>query len=221
MFDAVLFDVGSTLIHPDPAVLVRCLARQGVRDVVPQDALAAFLLSLEASREALPRMRDDLDKEGLRWAQLLDVPQFPGLAAFRDAVSRDDLYVCVDQDARIVLEALRAAGMALIAVANDNGGLARQLDEIGLSQYFDAAVDSMVMGVEKPHPAIFHAACKTLGIAPERACFVGDGPINDMLGAWSAGIGRCLLYDPHDIRPEVPDAMRIRRLSDVIPAVSS
>ncbi|MGW8526543.1 MULTISPECIES: HAD family hydrolase [Nocardiopsidaceae] len=218
---AVLFDVGSTLIHIDPAVLTACLTRHGVSGVAEHDASAAFLLSLEASRERLPLGQDDLGKEAMRWAQLLDVPSTPACAAFKEAVQRPDLYSRLAPDAKPVLAALRASGVTLVAVANDDGGLAAQLARTGLAEFFGAAMDSTVFGVEKPDGEIFRAACHTAGVLPSEACFVGDGLINDLLGAWAAGIGRCLLYDPHRLRPEIPETLRINSLTDILGIVSA
>ncbi|MCG5211962.1 HAD-IA family hydrolase [Streptosporangium sp. KLBMP 9127] len=214
--DAVLFDVGSTLIHADPVILTTCLTRYGVRDVAPEDASAAFVLALEASRELLPRGLDDIAKEAARWGQLLGIAPGPAMAAFRDVLDTPGLYRCVDPDALVVLDALRAAGVLLVAVANADGNVAEELAEAGLREFFDVTVDSAVLGVEKPRPEIFHDACRQVGIPPARSCFVGDGLINDLLGAWAAGIGRCVLYDPLGLRPELPGALRIGRLTELL-----
>jgi HAD superfamily hydrolase (TIGR01549 family) len=212
---AVLFDVGSTLVHADPVILTACLTRHGVRGGDPGEVQAAFVLALEASRERLPRGLDDIEKEAARWAQLLDIAPEPALKAFLDALDTPDLYRCVDPDAAAVLGALRSAGLPLVAVANADGNVGQVLAAAGLAEFFDVTVDSAVFGVEKPRPEIFHAACRAAGVRPSRACFVGDGLINDMLGAYAAGIGRCVLYDPFDVWLELPTALRIRRLTEL------
>ena len=48
-------------------------------------------------------------------------------------------------------------------------------------------IDSALVGVEKPDPAIFRAALEALGVAPEEALYVGDLYEVDVVGARAAG----------------------------------
>lgn len=48
------------------------------------------------------------------------------------------------------------------------------LKDLGLDQLFDTIVISAEIGVEKPNPIIFEAACQELGVLPEEAVHVGD-----------------------------------------------
>jgi HAD superfamily hydrolase (TIGR01450 family) len=52
-------------------------------------------------------------------------------------------------------------------------------------------VEPYVVG--KPHPAIFQAALRTLGAAPEETLMVGDQLDTDILGANQAGIDSALV----------------------------
>ena len=69
-------------------------------------------------------------------------------------------------------------------------------------------VDSHVVGVAKPDPAIFaHAAVHFPGITPECIAYVGDSVTLDVGGARAAGL-HPILVDPYD---DHPDADRLRR----------
>ena len=54
-------------------------------------------------------------------------------------------------------------------------------------------LDSALIGVEKPDPAIFRAALTALGVAQDEALFVGDLYDVDVVGARAAGIEAVLL----------------------------
>jgi putative hydrolase of the HAD superfamily len=91
------------------------------------------------------------------------------------------------------LRRLRAAGLRLAIVSNSDGRVDQALDASGLRHYFDVVIDSSLVGVEKPDPAIFHAALDALGISPAEALYVGDLYEVDVVGARAAGIEAVLL----------------------------
>ena len=57
-------------------------------------------------------------------------------------------------------------------------------------------VDSAKVGIEKPDPGIFRIALDRMGVAAERALFVGDIRSVDEDGARAAGL-HFVLIDPH------------------------
>ena len=56
-------------------------------------------------------------------------------------------------------------------------------------------IDSKVVGVEKPDPAIFAMALEATGTVPDRTVHVGDTLFADVVGALAAGL-RPLHLDP-------------------------
>jgi putative hydrolase of the HAD superfamily len=107
------------------------------------------------------------------------------------------------------LEALRAAGLRLAVVSNSEGTLAALLDQIDFTRHFHTIVDSWVLGVTKPAPAIFQAALDHVQVHAADAVMVGDSLKADVLGAQAAGI-RAALIDPGDLYrdadvPRFPD----------------
>ena len=72
-----------------------------------------------------------------------------------------------------------------------NGSVRKQnvkIDTLGIRQYMDAIVISEQVGIEKPDKRIFHTAVSSISVKPPEAWFVGDHPINDVLGADEAGL---------------------------------
>lgn len=70
------------------------------------------------------------------------------------------------------------------SISNGNA----DLKAIGLSHHFKVSVAAHQLGCAKPDAAIFHAACKELGVAPEDAVYVGDDVLLDVQGAQRAGL---------------------------------
>jgi len=60
--------------------------------------------------------------------------------------------------------------------------------DLGFGQFVDASVISSEIGKRKPHPAIFEAALRELGVAPAAALFVGDRALDDVGGAHQMGM---------------------------------
>ena len=88
---------------------------------------------------------------------------------------------------------LSAAGLRLGVVSNSDGRVEEALAAAGIRDRFDVILDSALVGVEKPDPAIFRAALAALGVAPEEALYVGDLYDVDVVGARAAGIEGVLL----------------------------
>jgi putative hydrolase of the HAD superfamily len=80
---------------------------------------------------------------------------------------------------------LRLKGRVLVgSISNGNA----DLRTIGLSHHFKVSVAAHELGVAKPDAAIFLAACRELGVAPEDAVYVGDDVLLDVQGAQRAGL---------------------------------
>jgi putative hydrolase of the HAD superfamily len=101
------------------------------------------------------------------------------------------------------LRALHATGVALAVVSNSDGTLEGRLREEGICQAGEGrgvpvtiVIDSGVVGVAKPDPAIFSIALEACGVLPERALHVGDTVGADVDGALAAGV-RPVHLDPY------------------------
>jgi putative hydrolase of the HAD superfamily len=106
-------------------------------------------------------------------------------------------------------------------VSNCDGSAVTILEGGGICQVGDGAgavvaaiVDSEVVGVAKPDPAIFRHALDAVGTAPERTLHVGDSRRYDVEGARAAGLHPVHL-DPYDLYGE-DEHDRIRTLDDLV-----
>jgi putative hydrolase of the HAD superfamily len=200
--DAVLLDAGGVLLLPDPAALRRALAPFGV---VPDD---------ETCHRA--------HYAGVRELDRLDLPDWravDGAVASTAGVPEEALgqvvglisHVYVTEPwvaapgAALALQRLGGADLALAVVSNATGTVEKQLAEHqicsvdgGACARVELVVDSHLVGVEKPDPAIFRIALEALGVEPERSIHVGDSVHFDVQGARAAGV-RPLHLDPYQL----------------------
>jgi len=75
-------------------------------------------------------------------------------------------------------------------------------------------LDSFVVGLRKPDPAIFRLALERLGLDPREAVYVGDSYGHDALPALALGLG-AVLVDPLDLHPE-SICPRVRSLGGLV-----
>ena len=78
-------------------------------------------------------------------------------------------------------------------------------------------VDSTIVGVAKPDPAIFSFALDVLDVKPEHVAYVGDSYANDVVGARAAGM-RPFLLDPYDDHAGA-DYERIKAVAELLDLV--
>ena len=104
-------------------------------------------------------------------------------------------------------------GLQLAVVSNSDGTVEKQLTEYGLRSYFDAVIDSHIVGAAKPDPKIFHIALDISGAIPEHTMYIGDMYEFDVVGARAAGL-HAVLLDPYSDWPDtdcerVPDLLSL------------
>jgi HAD superfamily hydrolase (TIGR01549 family) len=194
----VLFDAGNTLLFLDYARIA-----SGVSDAIgiplTAEALAA---GAEVAVRAVEGTRGPDRERADRYLEIMF--RSAGVApermdAVRECLTRLHLewhlWCSTTADARDALERLRRAGLRLAVVSNSDGRVEAALMAAGLRDYFDVVLDSALVGVEKPDPAIFRAALAALDVAPEEALYVGDLYEVDVLGARAAGV-EAVLFAP-------------------------
>ena len=87
------------------------------------------------------------------------------------------------------LEELHSRRLKLGIVTNgDSRGQEAKIDALGIRSYFETVVVSRAVELEKPDPRIFQLALRELAAEPAETWFVGDHPVNDVLGASAAGM---------------------------------
>jgi putative hydrolase of the HAD superfamily len=198
VLDAVLFDWGHTLMDwvPDDALL-EAGHRAGLEAIgVPPDRAPALtdrycnepsLFAWDVPEEIeypplLRRMLADIDVE-------VDDEQLEQFLLAEHAAWAPARRLAGTTHA--LLDSIRERGLKTGIVSNsfDPGWiLTRDLEEMGLAERIDVAVFSSEVGIRKPSPEIFLRALNELGIAPDRALFVGDRVRQDIGGAHGVGM---------------------------------
>lgn len=189
---AVLLDAGGVLLVPDPAAFRARLASFGVAPDDEACRRAHFLGMAELDRIG----RTDYLQADRVIARSFGVAEdeVETAAAALNDVYRDDPFVPVPGVAEQLLR-LQATGLRLAIVSNATGRVADELaghricalDDPSCATV-DVVVDSAVVGVEKPDPAIFSLALDALRLPAEDCVYLGDSVHFDVNGAWAAGI---------------------------------
>ena len=88
--------------------------------------------------------------------------------------------------ARPILEAL-SQKYPLVLVSNFYGNIESVLKDFHLDTYFKSIVESAVVGIRKPDPAIFGLGVKELSLPAETIVVIGDSHDKDIIPATSIG----------------------------------
>jgi putative hydrolase of the HAD superfamily len=84
----------------------------------------------------------------------------------------------VDAAVLAVLRSARTAGWRVALVTNATTRLREDLSRLGLEHEFDVVVSSAELGIAKPDPDVFGAACRQLAVDPAACVFVDDTAAN-------------------------------------------
>jgi len=210
---AMLFDIGLTVIHPSGEhMLAEARAECPDFEAEPYHLVSALVLAAEARHLALPLGLDGAGKVAVTWGMLVGLPAETALRVWQRMMAREDLYCELDPEAVELFGELRSRSIRVGAVSNSDGTLHAELRHFGLDRYFDAIIDSTAVSAQKPDLAIYRAAFAALDVAAHECWFVGDGLVNDVLGARDAGIGLAVLYDRFDVYQRLPGVARVSRL---------
>jgi putative hydrolase of the HAD superfamily len=218
--EAVLLDAGGVLILPAAEAMLAILQEAGV--VADERTLDRAHYVATAANDASPPRNRKLYLHA--FARACGVPS----ERVDAAVAKLDVAIDGPHWTRRlpgVTEALRELSSLPITVgvvSNSVGVVARQLRDAGVCHVGPGpgtqvaiVIDSAVVGVAKPDPAIFHLTLWQLGIEPQRAVYVGDTARIDVDGAVAAGL-QALHLDPYGDCPDPPGQHEhLRRLGDL------
>jgi len=103
------------------------------------------------------------------------------------------------------LAALHARGISLGIVTNGEVQFqAPKITRLAIGRYLSTVVISEAVQVQKPDPRIFAHALAAIGCTAGHTWFVGDHPINDVLGAAAVGLRPIWLTGVQPWPPEHP-----------------
>lgn len=193
---ALFFDVGNTLLFPNRERMLLPLHEKGV--------FPAEELQREVERET-KRAFDELQEKDssvdhgfwqIYYSRLLDRLGMPDEMTCKHLVTRTRISANWSELRPGTREALLrlAKKYRLAVISNADGKIADVLGRCGIADCFETITDSGIVGKEKPHPEIFEAALKSMGVAAEESLYVGDLYSVDYLGATRAGM-QGMLFD--------------------------
>jgi putative hydrolase of the HAD superfamily len=91
-------------------------------------------------------------------------------------------------DAVTALTAIKRRGLATAVISDCTHELPAFLPSLPVAPLLDATIYSVRLGVCKPDPRIYLAACAELGVQPADCLYVGDGGSHELTGAAAVGM---------------------------------
>jgi putative hydrolase of the HAD superfamily len=232
LFDTILFDAGGTIVYPDCQRIGRLAGY--THDDAPARLARAWYPTMHAYDEMLlatgkPWQGDAGENMWLWfWNQMASFAGLPPLdeaavGRIMESNRERSLWDQTTDEVRGLLAHLHGR-YKLGVVSNSDGSVAAKLADIGLARWFTAPssvsaldspviVDSHVVGISKPDPAIFQFALQPLGSDPAHTVYIGDSYALDVLGARRAGL-HPILFDPQGWNAH-RDVDRVARLVEL------
>jgi putative hydrolase of the HAD superfamily len=222
--EAVLLDAGGVLVLPSHEPIVAAFASMG---------LAVDASRVDAAHYAGMRGLDEAPHGPFDWRHYLSAYLGTlGVPEARRAAAAQALRATFDGSAtlwrrptagvREALAALAQTGVRLGVVSNAEGTVEARLSELAICQVgagagvpVEVVIDSHVVGVEKPDPAIFGFALRAMGLDPARCLYLGDSVRIDVAGSSAAGLSPVLVTPEPDARDGA--FPRIRSVAELLP----
>lgn len=204
-FDAVLFDAGGVLVLPDPTVLAPLLSPFGGSVDLDRHRRAHYAAMAEKSRAE--SLEGDWGDYNTAYVESVGVvgDLVDHAAEVLDITRSAHLWRWPLPDTLKALTSLSAASVPMGVVSNASGQVEAELRRGGICQTgpgigaeMRVVIDSHVVGVAKPDPAIFdHALAHFAEFDRTRILYVGDSVTMDIGAAGAAGL-HPVLIDPYD-----------------------
>ena len=122
------------------------------------------------------------------------------------------------QENKQVLEHLKQAGYPMVLVSNFYGNINQVLKDAEIDGYFKEVIESAVVGVRKPNPAIFALGVCVLDLPASQVLVVGDTYGKDIIPAHKLGCHtlwiKGLQWEEKQVDESIPDGI-IRKLSEM------
>jgi len=211
---AVFFDVDFTLIYPgptfdgagyrsfaerhgirvDPSRFAEAVVNASAELDAAQDQIYRPELFVRYARRVIERMGGEgVGLDPCAWEIYEEWAACQHFALYDDVVS--------------VMRALYEADVRIGLISNTHRCLTSFQSHFELEPFITAAVSSSGHGYMKPHPSIFEAALRLVGVEARDAVMVGDSLTQDINGARGVGMRAVLLARsgaPAAIDPDVP-----------------
>lgn len=203
----VTFDCANTLIWTDwqpHTFAVRCAKLRGLE--LPDNAgdlyLKLFMPKVAEfwtvnQTRSLEKWRAFWVQQVSEWLTVMNLQDEDALALHlvgeREIFETPSSTFRLFDDAKPILERLRAQGIKLAILSNWDISLHGCVAAHGLTPYFDAVFASLEEGYEKPDPRFFNHVLRHFDCTANDCFHVGDDSVDDLQGAQDMGISAALL----------------------------
>jgi len=227
---AILLDAGGVLIFPGPDHVLPPLRAAGVSADVGALERAHYRAMVAQDLARIPPVKDNW------WHEYL-LSYVAGCGVGEDhceplatEIARritGPVWTHVGTGAMDGLRAVAELGLPMGVVSNSDGTVESELRRLGVCYVPDGQVpppagvamgvivDSTVVGVAKPDPAIFAIALDALGVPADRSVLhVGDSLRYDVAGALAAGL-QPVHMDPYELCPAPDGHPHVRSLAEL------
>ena len=206
MIQAIFFDLYGTLVGFQPdrfQIQSQACARFGI-EVTPEGILRGYALAdaFMSEQNAVKPVRTlDLDQRNEFFAEY-ERRVLRGCGVEVSLKQADEIWRAVREipyhmarydDVLPAMDLLKQQGYTLGIISNMNAPGDELAESLGLTPCLDLVVTSGEVGLEKPHPPIFHEALRRAGVDADDAVHVGDQLSSDVNGARNVGIQPILL----------------------------
>ena len=204
MPQAILFDLDDTLTDRAQSIMHYAERFRGdfadhlTSTTVTTIAAALLTADVRGYRPRTEVWRDFLQR--LPWRTMPEVTRVQ-----RHWETRFPRSVVARADLAETLSALHAQGMRLGVVTDGEVRFQQpKIAHLRIRRYLSTIVISEAVQVQKPDPRIFAHALAEIGCAAVHTWFVGDHPLNDVLGAAAVGLQPIWLTGVQPWPPEHP-----------------
>jgi len=214
--EAAVFDIGGVFLYPHHEQVAAVLDELSIAR--PAD-LSDYRRAHHAGVAALSAISRPTEEHEVSFWHAYDNAYGVSLGvadgqldAFRSGVLKRE-WDWLHEENVASFHALHATGLPLAIVSNNSGAAPEQMKDHGVcwvNDYVDlprvaAIIDSSLVGVAKPDPAIMSPALYALGLPADRVLYVGDTVHADINGATAAGM-QSVQLDPFDHHTEYDHA---------------
>jgi len=214
-YEALLFDVGETLLTKEPSeaqiLIERCRKREISLDLAAAHAgykQSEIWVAEQILREmaGAPRMPEEAFSRQLDYIRLRTAFDREADEVIGEMVASIQSVAGQKQTWRVIEGVYETLSMLkgryrLGVVSNFDPTLSQLLESVDLLRYFETIIVSSLIGIEKPDPKILEIACSKLEIHPEDALYIGDHPF-DVLCAKEAGMPVVWICEESGSMPE-------------------
>jgi putative hydrolase of the HAD superfamily len=185
---AILFDLDDTLTDRTHSIFYYAERFRGdFANHLASTAMATIAEAILRADVRGYRPREEIWRDVLQRLPWRTVPQVSDLRRHWETCF--PLAIVAREGLEETMSALHALGIRLGIVTNGEVPFqAPKITQLAMGQYLSTVVISEAVQVQKPDPRMFTHALAEIGCRASDAWFVGDDPVNDVLGAAAVGL---------------------------------